>query len=156
MLTLVAKHWFSWDFWLQEPSGNAVAEVRLSSWRERGSVLVDGVTYRIRRDGLLGPFVMEAPDGAVVGTAVKRGVFRAAFVLGEREPIYRLQAMGFLRKRYGVFREDGSQIGSIVPGMWFRRRADVELAADVPETLRAFLVWLSCLLWKRAAGAAAS
>ena len=66
MLTAVPKSWFSWDFWLQDPAGKMVAEVRLSSWRERGSVVVAGTTYKIFRKSLLGPFVMEAPDGSVL------------------------------------------------------------------------------------------
>jgi hypothetical protein len=152
MSTLVPKHWFSWDFWLQDPVGHAVAEVRLSSWRERGSVVVSGVTYTIRRDGLLGPFVMAGPDGSVVATAVKPSAFRSQFLVGEREPEYLLKAEGLLRRRYAVYRDD-RLIGSIVRSVWLRR-ADVELALDVPETLRAFLAWLCCLLWKRAAAAA--
>jgi hypothetical protein len=154
MLTLMPKSWFSWNFRLEEPVGNAVAEVRLSSWRDRGSVVVGGVTYTIRRDGLLGPFVMEAPDGSMVGTAVKPSMFRAQFFVGEREPTYLLKREGFFRRRYGLFRDD-RRIGSIVPGLWLRR-ADVELAEEVPETIRAFLIWLACLLWKRAVAAAAS
>ena len=154
MLTLVPKHWFSWDFRLQEPAGDAVAEVRLSSWRERGAVVVNGVTYTIRRDGLIGPFVMEAPDGSVAATAIKPSAFRSQFLVGEREPEYLLKAEGFLRRRYGVYRQD-RRIGSIVRAVWLRR-AEVELAEEVPETLRALLVWLCCLLWKRAAAAAAS
>lgn len=148
MLTVVPKGWFSWDFWLQEPAGKAVAEVRLSSWRERGSVVVDGVIYSIRREGLLGPFVMEAPDGSIVVSALKRSVLRREFVLDDGEPQYVLRAAGFLRRQYRVFR-DGQRIGSIVPELWLRRRASVQFTEDVPATLRAFLVWLSCLLWKR-------
>ena len=61
-LLLIAepKNWFSSDFWLREPTGSTVGEVRLSMWRERGSVVVGDVTYPIRRNGFLGPFTMKA------------------------------------------------------------------------------------------------
>ena len=148
MLTAVPKNWFSWDFWLREPTGDAVGEVRLSSWRERGSIVLGGVTYPIRRKGILGPFIMKAPDGSVVGSAVKRSALRREFVLDGEDPKYVLKAMTAFRRKYGVFRGDFG-IGSIVPASWVRRRATVEFTEDMPLLRQAFLVWLTLLLWKR-------
>jgi hypothetical protein len=155
VLNVVPKSWFSWDFWLQDPGGNAVGEVRLSSWRERGSVVVSRVTYTIRRDGLVGPFVMQAPDGSVVESAVKPSVLRRQFVLTQGGLEYVLKATGIFRRQYEVFRE-GSRIGTVVPQSWLQRRARAQFAEEMPATLQAFLIWLSCLLWKRDADAVAS
>jgi hypothetical protein len=155
MLTAVPKNWFSWDFWLRDPTGDAVGEVRLSSRRERGSVVLGGVMYPIRRKGLLGPFVMEAPDGSEVASAVKRSALRREFIFAGHDAEYVLKAVTAFRRKYAVFRGE-YRIGSIVPGLWLRRRATVEFAEDLPLLRQAFLVWLTLLLWKRDYDAAAS
>jgi hypothetical protein len=152
MLTAVPKSWFSWNFILQAPARRAVGEVRLSSWRERGAVVVDGVTYRIRRDGWTGPFTMETADGAIVASATKPSAFRREFEVVHDGQRYGLSAVSSFRREFAVFRGD-SPIGSIAPASWFGRRANVQCAEDLPVHLRAFLVWLTLLLWKRDADA---
>jgi hypothetical protein len=152
-LTAVPKSWFSWDFWLKEPGGEAVAEVCLSSWRERGSVVVNGDTHRIYRKGLLGPFVMEAPDGSVVASATKASAFRRAFAIADSERRYVLKTVFAFRRECGVFRGE-HRIGSIVPRSWLGRRASAQFAGEVPPVLQAFLTWLTLLLWKRESDAA--
>lgn len=148
MLTAVPKSWFSWDFWVREAVGDAVAELHLSSWRERGSVVIGVTTYRIYRKGLLGPFVMEAPGGSLIGSAVKPSAFRREFEIGDGKRSYVLKAVSAFRRGCGVFR-DGQQIGSIEPDSWLGRRASAEFADEVPQVLQAFLLWLTMLLWKR-------
>jgi len=154
MLTAVPKSWFSWDFWLREPVGNAVAELRLSSWRERGSAVVGGITYRIYRKGLLGPFVMEAPDGSLVGSATKPSAFRREFAIADGEHSYVLKAVFAFRRKCGVFRGE-QRIGSIEPDSWLGRSATAQFTDEVPPILQAFLIWLTLLLWKRYSDAAA-
>jgi len=155
MPTAEPKNWYSWDFWLREPTGSTVGEVRLSSWRERGSVVLDGVKYPIRRYGFLGPFVMEAPDGSVVGGAVKPSALRREFVLDGLDPPYVVRAVSAVRRDHAVLRGE-RRIGSIVPASWLRRRATVEFTEEVPLLSQAFMVWLTLLLWKRASDSAAS
>ena len=49
MLQIEPMRWFSWDFTV-ERDGRPIAELDISGWRERGELIVDGVTYAITRD----------------------------------------------------------------------------------------------------------
>jgi hypothetical protein len=71
MIVAVPKGWLSWDYDLLAPTGEVVAEVFHSFWRERGSVVVSGTDYTIRRDGWLGPFILESHGDSTVASAVK-------------------------------------------------------------------------------------
>ena len=153
MLTAIPKGWFSWDFLLRETNGDPIAELRLSSWCERGSVVVGGVTYRIYRKRLLGPFVMEAPDGSIVGSATKLSAFRREFVLADSKCSYALKAVSAFRRNCRVFRNE-QEVGAIQPDSWLSRRASAKFADDVPPNLRAFLIWLTLLMWRRESAAA--
>jgi hypothetical protein len=60
MLTAVPKRWFSWDFTVTEES-QAVADIDISWWREKGILTVQGVDYRVSREGMMsGDFVLES------------------------------------------------------------------------------------------------
>ncbi len=155
MLIAVPKGWFSWDFQLLDMTNHPVAELELSSWRERGSVLVGGASYKLYREGLAGPFVLEAPDGAKAGSAVKISVFRQEFSIAHAELNYRLKAISAWRREFGLFLED-RRIGSIEPESWTNRKAKVDFADDVPLLLQAFAIWLTLLQWRNAAAVAAA
>jgi len=151
MLTAAPKNWFSWNFRLQEPTGTGVGEVRIS-WKEHGSIILRSGIYRIHRRGLLGPFTMESPDGAIVGTAGKPSALRREFVVGDDQRSYVLKAVSPFRRECGVFRDE-RRIASIVPESWFRRSARVQFTEDMPLLFQAFFVWLTLLMWKRFDGA---
>jgi hypothetical protein len=151
-LTAVPKSWLSWDFLLQGPMSQAVAEVRISSWRERGSVVVDGVTYLIHRDGLLGPFILEDPEGSIVASATKQSALRREFLVAHGERRYVLKAMSAFRRECGLFHGE-RRIGSILPDAWWNRRARVQMSEDLAAPLEEFVVWLALLLWQRDAAA---
>ena len=70
MLSAQPKKWYSWDFTLRDADGQPVADLDLSSWRERGKVALGGAEYRVRREGLRGPFVLE--DGVSVRARARR------------------------------------------------------------------------------------
>jgi hypothetical protein len=46
-------------------------------------------------------------------------------------------------------------VGNLSPASWLNRKLDVELPEDLPILIKAFVVWLTVLLWKRDADAAA-
>ena len=148
MLTAVPKRWFSWDFSLLDSTLQPVAELVLSSWRERGSLTVGGVSYRVYRDGLTGPFVLEAPDGSRAATAVKESVFRREFTVGYRDRHFVLKAKSAWRREFNLLSGD-QMLGTVVPAGLFTRRAKVEFNDDLPLECAAFVVWLTLLLWKR-------
>jgi hypothetical protein len=153
MLTAVPMSWFSWNFRLREPGGASIGEVKLSAWRERGAVELAGKSYRIRRDGLLGPFLMEASDGAVVAMATKPSALRSEFVVSDDVHTYELKAVSMFQRTFHVYRDD-ERLGAIVPDSFLGRQASLQFPGDTPPLMmQAFLAWLTLLLWKRAAAA---
>jgi hypothetical protein len=148
-LAAVPMRWLSWDFALQQPTGEVAGQVCLSSWRERGSIQVPGFSCKVRRDGLLGPFLAEASDGSRVASAIKPSALRREFAITHTERRYVLKAVSSWRRECALFDEGYTRLGQVRPESWLSRRARVELDDRVPPLLQAFVVWLTLLLWKR-------
>ena len=151
-LRLVPKHWFSWSFTLEDAAGIPFGKVLLSCWRERGSVAVGEIEYRVRRDGFTGPFVV-GREGTELARAVKTSLFRHEFTIRHEGRTYTLKRVSSWRREFGVW-TDAGRVGTIAPESCFTRRAAVNLPDTMPVFLQAFCVWLTTLMWKRAADAA--
>ncbi len=147
MMTLVAKHWYSWDFSLKDAVGLSWGEISLSSWRERGSVTVGDQQYKVSRQGLFGPFVLSGPSDELA-RAVKASAFRQEFTLTVEGRTYTLKRLSAWRREFALCVGD-SRIGSVAPEGWLTRSAQVNLPEDMPGWARAFVVWLTLLMWKR-------
>jgi hypothetical protein len=148
MLSVTPKYWFSWDFNLRGAMGEDIAEICLSSWRERGSVILCGTEYRIHRQGLAGPFLLEAPDSTTAASAVKTSVLYREFSIHQGTHNYTLKAISAFGREFGLFKGE-DRIGSIQPASWWGRRAGAEFGDDVQPLIQAFTLWLTLLLWKR-------
>jgi hypothetical protein len=145
-LTLAPRHWYSWDFFVLD-GDRQVAEFNLSSWREKGVVWVDGVDYRLHREGAMGDFLLQR-EGTVVARATKPSAFRREFVIRYKEKPYTLRAKAAFSRTFVVL--DGSrEIGSIAPERMSTRKAAVNLPDDWPFLLKSFAMWLTIVHWKR-------
>jgi hypothetical protein len=142
----VPTGWFSWNFTLAE-GDRSLATIESSWWRERGSLSVEGTTYRVYRESLLGDFVLEK-SGEVVARATKMSVFRREFVVTYRGREYTLRAHAPFRRAFLLLAGD-ERLGAITPDGMFSRNSEVDFPPDLPLELKAFLVWLTVLLWKR-------
>ncbi len=86
-LTLEPKRWYPWDFSVFEGARQLV-DFQLSSWRTTGVLSVEGVNYRVSREGMLGDFVMQQA-GSVLVRATKPSAFRRAFEIRvQRQEVY--------------------------------------------------------------------
>jgi hypothetical protein len=153
MLEAVPKKTFSNDFILRSTDQN-VAELSVSSWRERAEFNIDGVPHRLYRDGLTGPFVLEKA-GTVVVRAVKPSAFRCLFQLDLGGVSLTLRKLSMFSRRFGLFSGD-QQVGEIRPAGHFTRRAILDLPSDWPVALQLFVFWLALMIWNREAAAASS
>lgn len=155
MLTLIPKHWFSWDFRVTE-DGRDIALIDRDWFRERATLDVDGASYHVRRTSLVhGTFALEL-DGRVIAEAKKTSAFRRAFEVvtaeGER---YELAAVSMFRRRFELLR-GGVPVGVVEPVSVFGRTATAKFPTTLSRPLQLFLVFLVLVLWKRASDAAAS
>jgi hypothetical protein len=154
MLTATPKHWYSWEFTLAA-GDRVVADIDISSWRERGGLQINGRSYRVHRDGMMGPFIVDA-DGVEIARAEKPSAFYRAFVVRHDGRELELRAAHALRRQFVVLDGD-TEVGAIDPQSLWTRSANVNFRIPLPDAVQAFIVWLTLLLWKREAdgGAAA-
>jgi hypothetical protein len=153
-LTLHPKHWFSWDFTVDDGQ-RAVADIDVSWWRERGTLSVAGRTYPVYREGLMsGDFILES-DGVVLARAAKPSAFRRAFELNHDGRTYILRARSAFRRAF-VLEHGSREVGSVVPQGLMRRWATAELPDTLPLPVKVFALWLTILIWKRESDSAAA
>jgi hypothetical protein len=154
MLEAAPRHFLSNDFVLMS-SDRAVALLDVSSWRERAEFELEGVSYRLYREGFMsGAFVLERA-GVVIARATKPSVFRARFELDINGRSFMLRKISAFSRRFGIFADD-RQVGEIRPAGLFTRRVVLELPSDWPTAVQLFVFWLALVIWNREARAAAS
>lgn len=147
MLTAVPKRWFSWDFIIEDDE-KAVAEIDMSWWREKGLLKVEGVDYRVHREGLLsGEFILESA-GSVIARAEKPSIIHRSFLIDHAGKQYTLRARCLFQRAF-LLLEGDREIGSLSPESLFTRRATVDLPQTLPLPVKVFIVWLAMILWKR-------
>ena len=153
-LTVSPRRWYSWDFAILEGS-REVADMDLSAWREKATLTIDGVEYRVSREGLVsGDFLLER-GGTVLARATKPSAFWNTFIIHYMGREYTLRKASMWRRTF-ILDDQGHEIGRIVPHSMWRRDGTATLPPDWPLPVRAFVVWLVIILWKREADSAAA
>ena len=135
------------DFTIQQDSHD-VANVEMSWWCEKGTLTIDRTRYQMYREGwLTGAYVLER-DGTVIARAERGSAFLRQYVLQYRDRHYTLKARSAFRRPFVVW--DGTQeIGSIECTAFFSRDAMAELPDAWPLPVRAFVIWLTMVQWRR-------
>jgi hypothetical protein len=147
MLQIVPTHWYSWNVTVRDAS-RPVAAIATSWWREKGTLTIDGVTYRVSREApLFGAFVLEHA-GRVLAQAEKPSIFRRAFVIRHAGRAYTLRPESMFRRAF-VLRDGSRPVGSITPTNFLTRKAAADLPDDLPLPVRMFIVWLTVISWRR-------
>lgn len=153
-LTLVPKHWYSWNFRVVADA-REIGEVTRSWWRERGSLRIEGVTYSVRREGLWsGDFLLER-EGRVVARAEKTSPLRRRYRITAADRRLTLEAASAFGRSFLILHGSRS-VGSVRPARAFSRKAIVEMEDPVSPPVQLFLAFLVVGQWKRTADAAAA
>jgi hypothetical protein len=153
MLTATPRSWYSWDFTLAK-NGTTLADIDLSSWREKGTLTVANSSCRVYREGLLsGAFVLES-RGTVVARAHKPSAWTRRLLIEFGGAQFELKPESSFTRGFKLLKDERI-VGTLSPASFLNRRINVELPEDLPLQLRAFVVWLTVLLWRREAAAAA-
>lgn len=146
MIQVVPRSLFSWNF-LIKVEDTPVAELDMSSWRERGSLSVEQQDFEIYRRGLLDGTIVLEKDGEEVASASRTSLFQSSFTL-------RLEADRYYIKRSFLGRTiscstDIGQVGLIARRSWFSRKYQADLPEELSLPLKVFVIWLALLLHKR-------
>ncbi|MGA7413009.1 MAG: hypothetical protein WBW33_21210 [Bryobacteraceae bacterium] len=149
MLELVPHSVLSWDFSVLR-EGVPVAEIDVSWFREKGVLTLDGVQYPVYREHLLsGAYILEL-NGTQLARAEKPSALFRCFLFEHPGKTYTLQAGTAVFRKF-VLLDDDREVGSITPEGPLIRNAMVDLPDNLPLPVQVFLIWLTVILWKRAA-----
>jgi hypothetical protein len=154
-LEIIPQSWVSWNFNVLQ-DGRPVGEIDISRWREKGALIVQGMTYQVYREGIMsGEFVLEL-NGTRLAQAEKPSALRRSFEVRYAGTTYQWQGKTF--RRSFVLAENSRTVGSLTPAGIITRKATAQLPEDLPLPVRIFLIWLALIMWKREAdsGAASS
>lgn len=152
MMEIIPKGWFSWNFEVIQDD-EYIADIDVSSWREKGQLRVLDQVGEVYRDGLVrGDFVFEL-NGAVLVRACKPSTWRRTLNIEHQGQTYSLEAKSMFSRGF-VLLNQGQQVGSLTQKGWFSRSATIDLPQELPLSVRVFIVWLAVILWRRDAQAA--
>jgi hypothetical protein len=154
MFTATPKHWFSWDFAVAKDDHH-LADIDISWWREKGSLTVDGQTYAVYRErAMSGKFILES-NGTILASAEKPSSLRRRLVIEHAGRQYELKPRSSFSRTFELH-EGPTIVGRMSAKSWFSRRMNVDLPGTLPLPVRIFVTWLTVILWKRDADAAAA
>jgi hypothetical protein len=152
-MMLVPKRWYCWDFAVVSQD-RTVADLDLSSWREKGVVSIDGREYTVGRERMMsGDFFIRRSD-QMLARATKPSAFANTFIVRFNDRSYTLKKKSVWSRAF-VLHEGDREIGSVAPKSLWTRHAAVNLPPDWPLPIRAFVIWLAIVIWKRDADAGA-
>lgn len=146
MLDILPRSAFSWNFDVVE-DGTLIAQLEMSSWRERGEVVLNEGTFALYRDGMRGPFLLEH-SGTIYATAIKESVLRNSFVVELADRTYQFKKTSTFRRAFALI-QDGVEVGWMNPVKAISRKAQATFPEDLPLGVHIFLIWLALIIWKR-------
>ena len=100
-----------------------------------------------RESWLCGPFVLER-DGSVLARAEKPSAFFRTYLIRHGDRDYTLEPRSAFRRAF-VLHDGSRQIGSIEPTSASMRGAIADLPDTWPLPVRAFVIWLAMIQWRR-------
>jgi hypothetical protein len=128
--------------------------VSLKFWRERGAIACAEGSFTVWRQSGWGAYVLDQ-GGAVIASAEKEGTFSRTFLIPSTAGPLTLKPRG-IWQRAMVLHDGDAEIGWISPAGIWSRSARIDLPEQLPVAMRLFLLWLTLILWRRAASSAAA
>lgn len=146
MLRAVPKGCFSSKYIVSE-NDTIVASVDFSAWKEAAELTINSSVYRVYRDSLMGPFLLEG-GGSVLARAEKPSAFYRTLVVQHFDKQYKLEATSAWSRKF-ILSEGEVEIGSVYDQGVFKRTALADLPEAIPLAVRMFMLWLVMVLWRR-------
>lgn len=134
--------------------GEQVATVDPETWREGAELVIAGQAWTFGRDGR-DRVARLARNPRVVLRATKKSAWRSAWTITGDDASYEIGPEGFWQTTHRVQR-DGRPVGIGKSAGTWSSRATLDLDPSVPPMHQLFLLWISHLIRRRAAAAAAS
>ena len=147
MMKAIPKKWFSSDYLIMKDA-EQVAEIEVSSWREKGQLWIDGGCYDVYREGLVSGLFILKHAGSVVASAEKPSALHRMFTISYDDSQYTLKAKSAFSQSIVLLRDD-HEVGCMSSQGFFTGKKNIDLPAYLPTPVRVFMIWLAVVLWKR-------
>jgi hypothetical protein len=155
LLEFGPRSWFSGRVYGIVQDGTPIGEIDCAWLREQGTIKIGSAGYTASREGLAsGAFFLEA-NGTHLISAEKPSALHRLFTVQIGGRAYTLKGASTFGRAF-VLTESDREVGSIAPQGFFGRKAKANLPDDLSLEVRAFLIWLVIIMWKREAKAAKS
>ncbi len=151
MLQATPKNWFSSSLTVAD-DGVHVADIAISSWRERGSFSLAGTPYSVHRERLMGAAFLLSAGDSVVARANQPSMFQRTLVIESQGREYTLRPKSAFMRQF-LLEEQSRVIGCLSPASALTRKIDADLAESLPQPLALFLLCLTAIMWRRDAQA---
>lgn len=150
MLRVEPLHWYSWSFRVVQDDVE-LTRVEHGLVRSRGTFVVDGRAYAMRRTHPFGPYMLEE-GGREIARATQLGIFDRGYEItfDRRLTLKRAHLLG---RRYVLYHGD-LRLGELKPLGLLRRGSVVDFPPDLPLQIRVFLIFLVMNAWRRQRAAA--
>lgn len=146
--------WASWDA-LVKTDGAPIAELRISTWKSRGSFQLDGQDFTIEPSGFWLQNAVLMRGGSLIAKAEKPALLRRQFTVSSAGHRMVLESRSWTGREYALL-VGSVEVGRITREGFLGRRVTLRLPDDVPEVLQIFLAYIVICQSKREAAAAAA
>jgi hypothetical protein len=150
VLRVEPVHWYSWSFRVLQ-DGAELTRVEHGLFRSRGSFVLDGRTFTMRRQHPFGAFLLEQ-DEREIARAAPLGMFDRGYEITFDRKLTLKRPHPFSR-RY-VLHHGDLRIGELRPERMFGRASAVDFPDELPLAIRVFLMFLVVSAWRRQRAAA--
>jgi hypothetical protein len=146
VLEAVPNSLFSKDYIIRSATGALLVELHRDWFRKEGQITIEGVVYRIYREGTAGAFILEA-NGEVIARASKSSNWMRSFDIDYQGIRYMLKSKSVAWREF-VLRIGLDVIGTIRPKSAWSRKAVVDLP-DFSLPIAIFITWLVIIMWQQ-------
>jgi hypothetical protein len=152
MLRAVPKNFFSWDFTFLD-GAREVGRLDSRAFRRTAGLEVEGVSYRVHREGLLGDFVLEqveqGPGPQELARAERMKPFSRAVHVRAGDRRLALHGKWPFLRTFTLLHGD-REVGSMSREHWFGRTSTIDFPEEIPLPIRLFMAALVIYRWRQA------
>lgn len=137
---------WSWNYTLRMRS-RPIGSIRFYRMRDSGSVLLDDSEYDVDKQGMFSGSWDLKRGGRMVATA-KKGMFRSGVEIDCDGEVFELARLSLFSSQFEL-RRGKRPVGSIRRAGWVTRAFTADLDDELPQSVRAFAMWLYAVLRRR-------
>lgn len=152
MLRAIPKGWWTLDYELFDGE-RPVGQIEFKFGSEDAIITIGSDEFLVRSEGWIGrTYFLETRGGQQLASAEKP-LFSSGYTLTVNNRTYSLERdLGFMNPNYSIVDGTGA-IGSITPDSILSHKSTIELPANIPLQMQAFIFLLVAMTWKSSSDA---